>query len=298
MSEQITNNTKKNKIDVGHFALAFLPFVVLLCIQTAVSMVPMIFAVFKMMQDGTLRSINNPNDMTAAIMGQLGDGFMWSLVVYAIISIITFFFWYKKLNGKNALKIDYKKTFSVKTVIAIVIIAIGLNFATSCFLGIVDHLIPNSMDNYNEMMNTAFGDASVIPLALYGTFLGPIAEEMCLRAATIAHLKKSRCKMWVLLVVQAVCFGIIHLNLVQGLYATVLGLILGIIAIKTGSVVPAIVTHIIYNIFGFFVTGYALEAIGDNFIAFVVVEVVAIVIAVIGYILFRNTKPNYKTAQA
>ncbi len=297
MSEQIAIN-KKNKIDIGHFALAFLPTVVLLCIQTAVSMVPMIFAVVKMVQEGTIKNFTTQNDMTAAIMGELGDGFMWSLAVYAVISIITFFIWYKKLNGKNALKLDYKKTFSIKTVIAIVIIAISMNFATSCFLGIIDHLVPSSMDNYNEMMDTAFGDASVIPLALYGTILGPIAEEMCLRATTIAHLKKSRCKMWILLVIQAVCFGFIHLNLVQGLYATVLGLILGIIAIKTGSVIPAIATHVIYNIFGFFVTGYALEAIGDNFVAIIIVEVVAIVLAVIGYMIFKNTKPSYKTAQA
>lgn len=286
---------KKNKIDVGHMALAFLPFVVLLCIQTGVTMIPMIIAIFQLRASGELEQIQ-PSDITAKLLEQMGDSYMWFLCLYAIISIVVFFLWYRKLNGgKKALKVDYSKTFNIKNTIALVIMALGLNFATSAFLEIVNYIFPSSIDAYNDMMNSTFGASSILPLIIYGAILGPIAEEMCIRGTTIAHLKLSRCKVWVMLLIQAVIFGVTHLNLVQGIYASVLGFVLGLIAYKTSSVIPAIVTHIIYNFFGLFVTGAVLLIFEGNIIATAIIEILAIGITISGYMLFRKTKPSFKT---
>jgi len=295
MSEQIIDN-KKKKIDAGHFALAFLPMVVLLCIQIAITAVPMVIAIIQMVQDGSFDAINSSSEMTSVLMDKMGSGYMWALIAYAVIAIVIFFFWYKKLN-KNTAGIDYKKTFTVKNVIAIVIMAIGLNFATSGFLMIIENLFEGSMDSYNELMSSAFGDTLTLPLFLYGAILGPIAEEMCLRATTMAHLKLSRCKVWVMLLVQALIFGFIHLNLVQGLYAVVLGLVLGLIAYKTGSVLPAILAHIVYNIFGLSITGYAIQALGGGLLVSIILEVISLAVVVAGYLILRKTKPALKAAQ-
>ena len=49
------------------------------------------------------------------------------------------------------------------------------------------------------------------------------------------------------LLIQAALFGILHMNLLQGLYAGILGLLLGYVYIKYGSLLMAIVFHITLN---------------------------------------------------
>lgn len=74
-----------------------------------------------------------------------------------------------------------------------------------------------------------------------------VAEEISLRGCVMQNLRKYGDGFAV--VMSAVTFGIMHMNMVQAPFAIIVGLILGYITVKTGSIWPAIIVHSLNNLF-------------------------------------------------
>ena len=84
--------------------------------------------------------------------------------------------------------------------------------------------------------------------------LAPIAEEMVFRGAILRRLLDALDVRWhwAAIVVTAALFGIVHLNMAQGINAFVMGLLLGWMYMRTRSLVPGIVFHFTNNTIAFF----------------------------------------------
>ncbi|MGN1443322.1 MAG: lysostaphin resistance A-like protein [Acutalibacteraceae bacterium] len=79
-----------------------------------------------------------------------------------------------------------------------------------------------------------------------------VVEEISLRGSVMQNLRKYGDTFAV--VMSAVVFGIMHMNLVQAPFAVIVGLGLGFITVKTGSMWPAIIVHAINNFFSTVIT--------------------------------------------
>ena len=79
--------------------------------------------------------------------------------------------------------------------------------------------------------------------------MGPFAEEIVFRGAIQRVLQNAlgERNRWIAIVVSALIFGIIHFNLAQGLHAFLIGLLLGWLYSKTGSILPGFVFHWVNN---------------------------------------------------
>lgn len=84
---------------------------------------------------------------------------------------------------------------------------------------------------------------SVVQVSVAAAFV----EEMSLRGGVMQNLRKYGDTFAV--VMSAVVFGIMHMNLVQAPFALIVGLGLGYITVKTGSMWPAIIVHAVNNLF-------------------------------------------------
>ena len=82
---------------------------------------------------------------------------------------------------------------------------------------------------------------------LYGVILGPIAEELIFRGVTLYYTQKFTRRFWLANLVQATFFGVLHMNLVQGIYAAVLGMVLGWVYHRFRSLYASIWLHIFFN---------------------------------------------------
>lgn len=79
-------------------------------------------------------------------------------------------------------------------------------------------------------------------------FMAPVAEELLCRGAILgALLRLMPRRPWVAIVVQAVIFGLIHMNPVQTVFGTFYGILLGWLCWRTASVLPGIFIHILNN---------------------------------------------------
>lgn len=77
--------------------------------------------------------------------------------------------------------------------------------------------------------------------------IGPIGEELAFRSGIIGKLKRMGWRDASAIWVSAIAFGVVHLNPTQIFYATILGLFLGWVYVRTRSVIPCMVLHIVNN---------------------------------------------------
>lgn len=99
-------------------------------------------------------------------------------------------------------------------------------------------------------------------MLLYAAFLGPIVEEIIFRGAVLQTLKQYG--KGFAIIVSALLFGVSHMNLTQGLFAFIVGLILGYVAIEY-SLKWAIIIHIVNNFVFSDVLGTISEYLGEPF---------------------------------
>ena len=86
------------------------------------------------------------------------------------------------------------------------------------------------------------------PLAVQLLAIGiaaPIVEELVFRGILMSRMRWL--PVWASVFIQGVLFGAVHLNIFQGLYAFVAGILLGLIYIKFQSIIVVIIGHMAYN---------------------------------------------------
>lgn len=79
--------------------------------------------------------------------------------------------------------------------------------------------------------------------------LGPVAEEMVFRGAVLRSLLKlfpAKAHWWPILI-SAVLFGAVHMNMAQFAHALPIGLLLGWMYYRTGSIIPGLLFHWVNN---------------------------------------------------
>ncbi len=91
--------------------------------------------------------------------------------------------------------------------------------------------------------------------------IGPVAEELIFREAIEGEMLRRGVNPWLAILVSALAFSAIHINLAQVLFALPLGIIFGIIYYKTGNIILTSILHILNN--GLVVT--QIHAFGEDF---------------------------------
>lgn len=135
--------------------------------------------------------------------------------------------------------------------------------ALFCVIVLVFALIPwpnELQEEYAENMG-ALKSSPVVLMLLFEIVMAPVIEEVVYRAGFFYNLRKVM-PLWLSFVCQAVLFGFIHLNLEQkylniqqGLYAILMGLILAYIYHITQSLTASILVHMVFNASNYFMLG-------------------------------------------
>ena len=96
------------------------------------------------------------------------------------------------------------------------------------------------IDQVISMANTYWGVAAIAVIA-------PVIEEILFREGICGHLLRSGYSPQKAVWISAVLFGLIHFNLAQIPFAILMGLILGVIYVRTGNIVLTSIIHILNN---------------------------------------------------
>jgi sodium transport system permease protein len=114
-----------------------------------------------------------------------------------------------------------------------------------------------------EAFSKAMGQAPHwwIPLLLIA-LLPAVCEEIAFRGFILSGLRHLGHKWWAILGT-SIAFGAVHLFLQQKISAAAVGILLGILAVQTASLIPCIAFHAIFNGLGL-LTGHLGELLGDD----------------------------------
>lgn len=126
------------------------------------------------------------------------------------------------------------------------LLAVALHPVVVFLQGLVTQLYPLSPE-LEQMTKRFFGDAPNLWLLLLVVALVPgICEELAFRGFVLSGFRHLGHK-WRAIAYSALFFGLTHAILQQSIMATLVGVVIGLIAVQSGSLLPGIVFHIIHN---------------------------------------------------
>ena len=116
--------------------------------------------------------------------------------------------------------------------------------------------------------------------------LAPMGEELLCRGIIMHYLSKmsdgmgsKRMAFWTANIIQAFFFGIMHGNFIQGVYAFVLGLGLGLLCEKYQSLYPAILCHFVINALSVYIMGHLFSWIPESLLSAFILTITGLAIS-------------------
>lgn len=156
-------------------------------------------------------------------------------------------------------------------------------------------------DSFNATQNmfASSNMTSAVILFVHTTILAPLFEEFWFRGLVLQSLRPYGNGFAIF--ISAILFGLTHANLSQFFYATTVGIILGYVAVQTGSVITTTVMHAMFNgIAGITSLLMANESVADYMVAvslgqeavktpvvtfFLVWLILVIMLALVGFVM-------------
>ena len=115
----------------------------------------------------------------------------------------------------------------------------------------------NTQQIFSSLMKEPWGYVAV-------GILAPLAEEVVFRGAILRTLLgiMSKKNHWVAIIISAALFGLAHFNAAQFINALLMGLLLGWMYYRTGSLIPGILLHWINNTMAYVLTNIMPQSDG------------------------------------
>lgn len=201
------------------------------------------------------------------VLGYLGiirNEFLSSFLVQVVVMLAAPLLLYTLLIGKNI-----KKTCEDTGLKKINFKIIAISFALGIVLYILNSFVADifhvliSLFGYERISSTVTVEisyASFLKEFLLTAILPGICEEFLHRGIMLMTSKKYH-NPRIALILSSIVFGLMHMNINQFFYATILGLFIGYVALVSDSIIPCMIIHFMNN----FLSTYFLYGEGLNF---------------------------------
>jgi len=186
-----------------------------------------------------------PGTAVTDYMPQIADMIMskvlWMTLVSDAVMVPLFAFLYiRQRKGQRRVPLS---SFGIADYALTAVLAVAANFAVS---GVISGFsLTQYFSGYEAVMNGIESGSLALQIVTVG-IVGPVLEEFLMRGVVLGRLRRYM-KTVPAVLIQAAMFGFIHLNLLQGLYAAIFGVIMGYLYVKYESIVLCIVFHITLN---------------------------------------------------
>lgn len=266
----------------GYFFYTFVPLLVVEAIQTVAMMFMYGSGILGQCLVGKL-AFPSASVSDRVMHTLLSDDFnIMIMVIYALLTIAIFGMWYYA-SYEGCYLPSAKKTFHPLMIAGIIILVPGGQFAANYIVNITAMIRPDWLDQYNQLFESSGITDLTFLTILYSVILAPICEELIFRGVTMRCARKAL-PFWLANIMQAALFGLFHLNWIQGIYAFALGIVLGYVCERGGSIYYSMGLHLLFNLWGTFAV--FLPEIPDSIAASMIVIIVMIVSLVAGFVLF------------
>ena len=244
---------------IGYGLLSLLPLFLMLLLQVlGIQCIFTAISVYASMQPGM-----DPSMLDDTVYAYYMEHTAEILIFVQLLTLLVFGCWYYLGFLRRQVRAASKQVFSFRSVAGILLLSHGMYFFVSLLLMAADSLVPDIMAEYNMLME----DNGIGSLTFFSTIatlvLAPLSEELIFRGLTLHYLKKTGLAFWAVNFIQAALFGISHLNPIQGIYAFLLGLVLGWLCKSFKNLTAPMLFHMFFNFAGTYLASL-LEAVPES----------------------------------
>jgi hypothetical protein len=173
-----------------------------------------------------------------------------------IVMFACFGLWYYIREKKYHYLPNYKRAFTLRNIITVMGIAFFGQYASNLIVLFIYAVLPEQFANYQDVIQTFDIDAGNPFLTVFCVVLfGPLVEELLFRGMIFGKMRRVF-SFWPSALVSAILFGVFHLNLVQGVYAAVFGVVLAFVFEKTETIWGCYMLHALFNLCSYIIAGY------------------------------------------
>lgn len=166
----------------------------------------------------------------------------WLNIVTTVICVCGFVL---LLKNKTEFKLELLSNITITGILLAIGCSVLFYFLLdNCLDPIFESIFPASEEGYQETINSLM--KSPITSLLQVCIIAPIIEEILMRGFVLNGLENTY-GITVGLIISSILFALLHFNMVQTLSAFVCGIILGLLYVKTGSILCCIIAHCGYN---------------------------------------------------
>lgn len=191
--------------------------------------------------------------LTKSYMFLLDHANLISALVYlvpAFIFIPWYYFAAAEKKGMAHFASSQTRKLSAAGFVWSFILAYTVQHAVSVIMTFLAVMFPKAVEQYSELVE-ASGMTQYSPAWVFAVvILPPLVEETVFRGLIMHYLKKAGVCFWIANFIQALLFGVYHGNLIQGIYAFCVGVLLGYLAGRYDSLIIPIMVHALFNFFG------------------------------------------------
>lgn len=257
---------------IGYFFLSWTPLLACLALQFGLAF---IYMFYKMIEAGGIIFfflLLNPGVKTAetvyifeqAVYSAATGG----VVLYHLASIPIFGLWYYFGCKRPKIRQSFKNL-SVKAIVVAILGGFVMSILANAIVGLEQYLLPDLVKSYVEMMDSV-GVGVDIWMIVATVLLAPIGEELLCRGIILFYANKAVPKFWIANILQALMFGIMHFNWVQGIYAFVIGLFLGYLKKRYKSILPCMLLHFMVNLLSTIGFGQIFAYLPETFLTYLI----------------------------
>lgn len=209
-----------------------------------------------------------------------------TLIVTQVIVLLLILLMYKK---RFTSVVRFKKISPIILFWSFIIGLAAVNISV-LLLGVMDVLFPQQMADYIEAIEGSIGGANILLSFTAAVLLAPLVEEIAMRGMLFRWFEKTAIKPWLLVVLSGLFFGLFHLNLIQGVFTSVIGMVYGLGFLMTKSLWVPIVMHFVNNLYAV-TAGYLPEALLESQ-WYTIISYVMIVLVPIGLYQIKKELSN------
>lgn len=229
-------------------------------VELAVALITIIYENVKMYK--TYGMINDAQAVTEKVQQMTEVNASYITVVSAVMAVI--FFGRMYLKERNSFLKENNKEINIFVMIAF---GVMLSMAAGSILSAMN--IDNIYGSYEKTSSLLLNGNIVYRLFALGV-ITPAAEEIIFRGLVFNRVKKQYGSLYGI-VVSSLMFGAFHFNLVQGLYAFIIGMAFAYWYELTGDLKVPVYMHMSINVLTVLSDYYGLNSITDGNTVFKVV---------------------------
>ncbi|HHX11857.1 MAG TPA: CPBP family intramembrane metalloprotease, partial [Clostridiales bacterium] len=166
----------------------------------------------------------------------------------AVATGLIYALWYRAITRASSYeggKEKIKEILRGPNIVILISLAIGSQFFVSGVMNLIQPLFESLFTDYSQIMDQLLG-VNLSLVLIYTIIIAPITEELIFRGVILYYCRNNS-SFVIANICQGVLFGLYHGNVVQGIYATLLGLLLGYVRIKYKTITAPILLHIMIN---------------------------------------------------